>query len=232
MEAGRQDSALAIRGVRMQVGMHDSREATVGPFDLGYPGSGHEAQSEPRRMGRLAPTRCSLVGGLGPAGSPSTMQELGGTERRRPRFAASTLGGPTLKRASGRADGDAKADARVRELFEDLEPSGELPPKGVTDDGARHVKLANQYLSVKSLRGKGPKKRPSQEIVVRGRVSAQDFGEGRSRGVELDGDDEPARHVDAMNTPPVLHELERPAGFAAVQGAEEITESRRTKSAW
>jgi hypothetical protein len=128
-----------------------------------------------------------------------------------------------LKRASRRAHRDAKTDASVRELFENLEPSGELPPKGVTDDGARHVKLANQHLSVKSLRGKGAKKRSSQEVVVRGRVPAQDFGQGRSRGVELDGHDEPARHMDTMNAPAVLHELERPAGFAAVKRAEEIT---------
>lgn len=93
----------------------------------------------------------------------------------------------------------------------------------MTDDGARHVKLANQDLSVKSLRGKGSKKGPSHKVVVRGRVPTQDFGEGRSRCVELDGYDEPARHVDAMNAPSVLHKLERPAGFAAVKRAQEIT---------
>jgi hypothetical protein len=82
MEAGRQDSALAVRRVWMQVRMHDPREATVGPFDLGYSGSGHEPQGKPGRMGRLAPTGCSLVRGAGRPGSPSPVEKLGGPERR------------------------------------------------------------------------------------------------------------------------------------------------------
>ena len=132
------------------------------------------------------------------------------------------IGGTTLQRTSRRSNGHPKADPCIAQLLEHLEPGGELLPKGAAHDRRRHVKLANQDLAVEPLGSERAEKRPSQDVFVCRRLTAQDFRERRRRGVELYGDYETACHMDTVNAPTILDELERPSSLSSMKSTEKI----------
>jgi len=82
---------------------------------------------------------------------------------------------------------------------------------------------------MQSLGGKRPKKRTPQEVFVRRRFAAQDFGERRRRSVELHSHDQPPCHVDTVRAPSVLHELQRACRLAPVKSTEKIAETGGTE---
>jgi hypothetical protein len=158
------------------------------------------------------------------------VQEIARLERADP-LSIGSVGRTALQGASRRPNRDSEADARIGELLESLQPRGELPPKSTPDDGGRNMKLADQDLTVQLLGSERPEKRPSQDVFVRRRLAAQDFRERRRRGVELNGDNETARHMDAVNAPAILDELESPGGLASMKSTEKIAETSRTEPA-
>jgi hypothetical protein len=127
-----------------------------------------------------------------------------------------------MQRASWRPNRHAKANARIGQLLENLQPCGELPPKSTPDHRRRKVKLANQDLAVEPLGSERAEKRPSQDVFVCRRLTAQDFRERRRRGVELYGDYETACHMDTVNAPTILDELERPSSLSSMKSTEKI----------
>lgn len=83
---------------------------------------------------------------------------------------------------------------------------------------------------MQALRRERAEERSTKRVVVDRAIAAQDLCEGGRRAIELDGNDESAREVNAVGSSAILDELEGAIPPRTMQRPEEITERRRAQT--
>ena len=135
-----------------------------------------------------------------------------------------------VQSSAWRTHGDAEANARIENSLDRHEPQEQLPPQCLAHDDGRDAEFVDQHFAMQASRCHRAQQGATQDVFVGGVIAAQDLGERRARPVELDGNDEPCREANPMNTGAVLDELQRASRRSAAKHSEEIAQRGRLQA--
>jgi len=134
------------------------------------------------------------------------------------------------ERSARRPHRHAERDLGVAHLLEHLEAKHDLTAQRASDHRRSEVEVADEHLAMETSRCHRAEEGTAESVLVDLASAAEDLRERGGRAIELDGGDEAAREMDAMNAAAGLRQLEGARRVLAMKRAQQIAERRRLET--